>query len=316
MANNPKQKTRNQHTVPQCYLRGFANAQGNFFSFNKLYRKSKPANVKSSASADYFYDFEPATLQNQTDEIQWVETTFSMLERRFKEVLDAFIDEAKAGEIGHETGSSMAQFVAIQWMRTSGHRETLLELYSKAMQDFVDGWYAKNHPNVPPGKFTMGAGYAEAFHAQSIFENNSIFHFGEMFWNLLWVVGRNRTGKPFYTSDEPVARKNHPVENCSSGPLPPGIGLEYAFPLNSEFILVMMDRRKFRGFKNYERKTMEFAAEDVERYNAMQVMTSTQYVFCEEQDFELAELVCREHSEVCDPERNRCQISFSRQSAN
>lgn len=165
MSQNPILKTKNQHTVPQCYLRGFADEGGGFFSFNKLYQKSRPANVKKSASADYFYDFEPSTLEKPTDEIQWVETTFSLLEQRYKEVLDAFIDEAKSGEIGHETGSSMAQFVAIQWMRTRGHRETLLELNSKVMQDLVDQWYAENHPGMPPGKFTMGAGYAEAFHA-------------------------------------------------------------------------------------------------------------------------------------------------------
>jgi hypothetical protein len=303
MAENPKQKTKNQHTVPQCYLRGFADAQGGFFSFNKLYQKSRPANVKSSASADYFYDLDPATLQDPTDEVQWVENTFAPLEQRFKEVLDAFIAEAETGQVSPDTANEMTHYVAIQWLRTRGTRDTLLELNSKAMQALVDDLYAQNHPGMPPGRFTMGAGYTEAFHAQSIFEDDSIFHFAERFWNLLWVIGRNRTDKPFYTSDDPVARRNHPVENRSGGPLPPGIGLEYAFPLNSEFILVMLDRWMFRGFKDFERKTMDFSLEDVERYNAMQVMTRTQYVFCQKRDFELAERVCREHPEICDPNR-------------
>jgi Protein of unknown function (DUF4238) len=141
--------------------------------------------------------------------------------------------------------------------------------------------------------------------APPILEGDSIFHFAEKFWNLLWVIGRNRTDKPFYTSDEPVARKQHPVENRSVSPLPPGLGLEYAYPLNSEFILVMLDRWMFRGFKDFERKTIEFSPEDVERYNAMQVMTSTQYVFCEKREFELAERLCKDHPEICDPKRKR-----------
>lgn len=300
MSQSPNDKSRNQHTVPQCYLRGFADGDGNFFSFNKLYQKSRPANVKGSASADYFYDFNLATL-NPGDDEQWVEKTFGLLEQRFKEVLDTFIAEAKSGGISVETADEMAHYVAIQWLRTRGTRDTMLELNQKTIQAFIDQWYAENHPGMAPGKFTMGAGYAEAFHAQSIFESGSIFHIAEMFRNHIWMIGHNGTAKPFYTSDEPVGRRQHPVENRSGGP--PGLGREYAYPLNSEFILVMLDRCMFIGFKNCERKTMEFAPEHVERYNAMQVMTSTQYVFCEKREFELAELICKEHPEICDPKR-------------
>ena len=176
MSQNPNQKTKNQHTVPQCYLRGFADGDGSFFSFNKLYQKSRPANVKSSASADYFYDLDPATLQNPADDPQWVEGTFALVEQRFKEVLDAFIAEAKTGEVSPDTANSMTHYVASQSLRTRGTRDTLLELNKKTIQTFIDQWYAENHPGMPAGKFTMGAGYAQAFHAQSIFEGDSIFH--------------------------------------------------------------------------------------------------------------------------------------------
>ncbi|MHC5537657.1 DUF4238 domain-containing protein [Singulisphaera rosea] len=308
MADNPNQKTKNQHWVPQCYLRRFADEQGGFFSFNKLYQKSRPANIKSSASADYFYDFEPSTLHNPTDEVQWVETTFSLLEKRFKEILDAFLAEASRGQVTPDTGMSMAHFVAIQLMRTRGHRDTMLELNAKVMQDFVNRWYAENHPGMPPGKFTMGKGYAEAFHAQSMFEDDSIFIFAEKLSNLLWIVGHNATDKPFYTSDEPVVRRIHPIENRTTRPLPPGVGLEYAYPLNSEFILMMLDRRGLSDeLVKLERRTVEFPPEAVEQYNSMQVVSSTQYVFCEKQDFELAERVCREHPEICNPNRPRTE---------
>jgi hypothetical protein len=309
MAGTSKQKTKNQHTAPRCYLRGFADRQGWFHYFDKQAQRADRVNVKSATAFDYFYDFEPSTLQNPADDPQWVETTFSLLEKRFKEVLDGFIAEAKAGEVSVDTANEMAHYVAIQWMRTKGFRDTLLELDKKSKQAFLDQLYAENHPGMRPGKFTPGKGYAEAFHAQSIFDGDQIFDFAEMFWNLLWVVGRNRTDKPLYTSDDPVARKQHPIENRSSGPLPLAVGIEYVFPLNSEFALVMMDRRMFHSFKDSERKTLEFTAEDVERYNAMQVMNSTQYVFCEKKDFELAERLCKKHPEICDANRERAQVN-------
>src|SRR5947209_3557074 len=146
MAQDPNQKAKNQHTVPQCYLRGFADPQGGFFSFNKLYQKSRPANVKSSASADYFYDLNPATLQNPADHPHWVEGTVGLLEQRFKEVLDAFIAEAKTGEVTPDSANSMTHYVAIQWLRTRGTRDTLLKLNKDTIQAFIDQWYVENHP--------------------------------------------------------------------------------------------------------------------------------------------------------------------------
>ncbi len=308
MAATLKQKTKNQHTVPQYYLRGFADRQGWFHYYDKQAQRADRGNVKSATAFDYFYDFEPSTLQNSADDPQWVETTFSLLEQRFKEVLDRFIAEATAGEVSGDTANEMAHCVAIQWMRTKGFRDTLLELDKKSKHAFLDRFYAEDQPGMRPGKFTPGKGYAEAFHAQSMFDGDQIFNFAEMFWDLLWVVWRNRTDKPLYTSDEPVARKQHPVENRSSGPLPLGVGIEYVFPVNSEFALVMMDRRIFHSLKDFERKTLEITAEDVERYNAMQVMNSTQYVFCEKKDFELAERLCKEHPDICDPNRERAQV--------
>ena len=50
MAEHPKQTTIKQHTVPRCYLRGFADVNQNFYSFNKRYKKAKPASVRESRS--------------------------------------------------------------------------------------------------------------------------------------------------------------------------------------------------------------------------------------------------------------------------
>jgi len=311
MADHPKQTTVKQHTVPRCYLRGFADADQNFYSFNKLYKKAKPASVGQSAQSSYFYDFDPSTLQNPNDDPQWAEKTLSALETRFKVVLDSFIDEARVGEVSVDTARCMAQFVAIQWLRTRGARDALMEIDTKQNQEFVDQWYTQNYPDMKPGKFTLGPGYEQALHAELMFDYDHVIGIAKRFWNLLWVVGRNRTEHPFYTSDEPVAGRRNPVIDETSQPVPLGVGLEYAFPLNSEFALVMLDRRMFSGLLPYERKTMEFGPEGVERYNALQVMKSTQYVFCLKGDFDLAERLCNAHPVFCDPYRDRAQVDLT-----
>jgi Protein of unknown function (DUF4238) len=310
MADKPKQKTKSQHTVPRCYLRGFADANESFFSFNKRYQHTKIASVGQSAQADYFYDFDPTTLQNPDDDPQWAESMFASLEKRFKEVLDEFIAGAMTGEVGIEPASYLAQFIAIQWLRTRGARDTLMEIDVKARQEFISQWYKINHPGMPPAKFRTGAGYAQALHAETTFDYDRLMKIAEKFWNLIWVIGRNRTDHPFYTSDEPVARRQNPVVNCTLLPVPPGVGIEYAFPLNSELVLTMFDRRMFRMVEQFERKTVDFGIEEVERYNTMQVMKSTQYVFCAKRDFELAERLCKAQPEICDPNRERAHVDL------
>jgi len=303
------QMTINQHTVSRCYLKRFANAQRRFFSFNKIHGKPSSSGTKTATVQECFYDFDPTTLTDPNAEIQWVEKTFSLLENRFEEILAAAILEADAGVISYETGSSLAQVIAFQWMRTVGRRADILEAEQKAMQAEIDKWYAENEPCIPPGKFKRGIGYEAGLHANRMFDDGAVFKIAEKFWNLYWIVGRNTTGQPFYTSDDPVVRDRIPPEN--DGPnVSPWVGIEYSFPLSSKFTLVMMDRYMLSktanmNGENVERHTFDMGEACVERYNALQVAKSTQYVYCEENKLQLAERLCHGEPRICDPARSR-----------
>lgn len=306
------QKTKDQHTVSRCYLKRFANGQRRFYSFNKVHSKPSPIGTKSATVQEYFYDLHPAILVDPNDDVQWVEKTFSKLENRYEDILAAAVREADVGVIGYETGSSLAQFIALQWMRTSGRRADFLEAEQQVMQDMIDKWYAENAPGIPPGKFKRGIGYESGLHANMLADYDGVMKIAENFWNLYWIVGRNTTNQPFYTSDDPVVRDRIPPEN--DGPsVPPWVGLEYSFPLSSKFTLVMFDRYMFSKIsttngENVERRTFDMGVLDVERYNALQVAKSTQYVYCEENQFALASRLCREEPRICDPARNRCLV--------
>ena len=309
MSDAQAQQTKDQHTVSRCYLKRFENAQRRFFSFNKIHGKPSPSGTKGATVHEFFYDLHPATLADPNADIQWVENTFSILENRYEEVLAAAVCEADAGAISDKTGSSLAQFIALQWMRTAGRRADILEAEQKAMQAMIDKWYAENAPGIPPGKFKRGVGYEPGLHANLMFDEAAVIGIAENFWNLYWIVGRNTTSQPFYTSDDPVVRDRIPLEN--DGPNgPPWVGIEYSFPLSSKFTLVMMDRYMFSktantNGENVERRTFDMGETEVERYNALQVAKSTQYVFCKENKFSLADRLCREEPRICDPVRSR-----------
>ncbi|CAN5412131.1 hypothetical protein BH11PLA2_BH11PLA2_41610 [soil metagenome] len=309
MAEQPKQKTSNQHTVPRCYLKRFASDKLRFFAFNKSFQKSREIGTRSATVQEDFYDLHPSTLVGPGTDMQWVETTFSKLEGRYEQVLSAAISEATAGRISVDTGSSLAQFMTLQWLRTVGMRKSLLDADAMMKKELIEAWYAEHAPGVPLPKFVREEGYEAAFHANVMFDRDTIFGLAQRFWDLYWIVGRNKTSQPFYTSDDPVILDR--IAPLNEGPeVPPWIGIEYAFPLNSEFILVMMDRYMVSKTMNtngvnYERVTVDMDDTTVDRYNALQVAKSTHYVFCQENKFELAERLCKEEPQICSPDRSR-----------
>jgi hypothetical protein len=309
MADKQAPKVKNQHYVPRLYLKNFANPSNQaFFSFNKQFKKAKTSSVAESAQEEFFYDLHPSTLQNPQDDVQWVEKRFGEIESKFKPQLDEFISCAAKGSVTSVLADRIAVFAVLQWLRTNSHRLTAMEVDKKTNQALVNQLYAMNHSEIPPAKYKQGEGYAPSLHAQSIFDSESLLMKAGSLRNLLWVIGHNNTEHLFYTSDTPVARR----ANCEINGAPAvGIfdpGAEYTFPLTSKFILLMMDRHAFPDLQKYELKTIGLPPEVIERYNSMQVMCSTKYVFCQENDFDLAKRICNEHPEICNPDRERVRV--------
>ena len=50
-------KVKNQHYVPQFYLKQWANNKEQLFVYDKKQKKSFTSNVKNVVSSKFFYDF-------------------------------------------------------------------------------------------------------------------------------------------------------------------------------------------------------------------------------------------------------------------
>jgi hypothetical protein len=53
-------RTATQHYVPQLYLRGFTNASGGMFCYDKQADHSHPTSTRAAAQEPYFYELPPA----------------------------------------------------------------------------------------------------------------------------------------------------------------------------------------------------------------------------------------------------------------
>jgi hypothetical protein len=308
VAETSEQETIKQHTVPQCYLREFADGDGHFYRFNKKYGKSKRAPVSDSAQSERFYDQHGSALVDPNDGIQWVEKEFSKIEKRYREVLDGCFAELKTGKVSEDTLSYLAQHLTMQWLRTKGARDIFVEADAKFTRAQAEEFYKRFYPTLPLPKLRKSEGYDQALHANIMFDRDIVMPTAEKFFKLIWVFGRNTSGKKFYTSDEPLVWHRTPADNEHEVEVPPAFGLEFAFPLNSEYIVVMLDPAMYRHMEPHHGTVLEMNAEDVERFNTRQVRQSTQYVFCFDDDFELARKVCDANPEICDPARQRVDL--------
>lgn len=90
-------------------------------------------------------------------------------------------------------------------------------------------------------KYIIKQGEEKNIHGNMLLDVEQIMELAEGFHNLIWILGINRTGIPFYTSDSPIGtvpHVNHPFMSMA------GIrseGVEVFFPLSPMHVLLMYE---------------------------------------------------------------------------
>jgi hypothetical protein len=300
-------RTETQHYVPQFYLRGFCNDAGRLSCYDKLADRVHPTSTQAAAQEPYFYEIPPGSFKGVNVPVNMVEKALSVVEKTWAPLHAALIEAADTGRISATLTIEYAPFLVMQWMRTKTYRDTIHELAQKSMQSLADDLVAINFPGESV-RVKVGDKAMAAMHAQKLFHPPMIERMADHFGRHLWVVGVNDTAHPFYTSDHPVVRRGNLVHDGRRmvGILDPGI--EFAFPLDSRHVLIILERTHFADWRRHDNKGTALTANQVRDYNELQVMRSSQRVFCSAADFELARQVCGDHPEVRDPARPRMRV--------
>jgi hypothetical protein len=300
-----KHRTENQHYVPQLYLRGFTNASGRMFCYDKVSDKAHPTSTAAAAQEPYFYEIPPGSFREFTVPVNGAENALSALEGKWGPLHHELIKSADAGRISASLTVEYAPFVVMQWMRTKTYRETMREIAQKSMQSLSDDLVALNFPGHAKPKVKVGDKGMAAMHFQKLFDPADVPRMAEHLERHYWVVGINKTDHLLYTSDHPVVRRGnttHQGRPCV-GVLDPGI--EFAFPLDSSHLLLILERTHFAAWKKFDNRSIELSAMQVRDYNGLQVMRSNQRLFCAQDDFDVAREVCAANPHIRDPNRPR-----------
>jgi hypothetical protein len=242
-----KAETKNQHYVPQFYLRYFSIDKKNVGVYILKSEKNIPsASIKGQASRDYFY----------SDNIE-MEKALSDLESCAKKVLDKII-AAPTEPLSKEDKNTLFDFTVIQLGRTKvpasrvnqwyeERERSLSEVFSKMSTDTGGDQGESLKEKVlhligkPP---SSPAQYSVDAHDQ----------IRDIMRDLSVKILVNKTGKSFITSDNPVAKYDQFMERMKQDSYALGSrGLQIFFPLSPQIGVMYYDRECYElGYKKSE----------------------------------------------------------------
>lgn len=286
-------RTKVQHYVPQFYLRGFANAQGKLHVFDKFTQRSFAASASNVAGETGFYDLPQDDLPPGID-YQIVERQLSVIEREFSRSLAGVLrSAAKRGVLYRNTKKQIAPFLVIQFVRTRQFREELALLGRRLAETFS----------------RLGLGGAEEFgedvvpmaHLRFAFSPDRVREMADVLAAHIWLVGRNATSQPLFTSDNPLVRREHIKDPYMSNYGIGSPGIEIALPLSPSYVLILCERTVHRQHQDDDLRVIDLGEENVAYYNSLQVQQSFRQVYSADARFSLAEELCRANPDLTVP---------------
>ena len=283
-------KAKREHFVPQSYLRGFTGDGEHLCAFDKSTGTSFGTNVNGIACERYFYDLSDS---------QATEKAFAKLDGEYPHWRDQVIETVDRGEtITPEQQTDLAFFIAMQVRRTRWFRDLNIKIAAQVKAGFARvADYYREKSGVTLKADASLAEYlapnreetAKVAQIRSIHSFPAMYELVQVLVHHIWIVGVNQTAHPFYTSDNPVVafpHKQHPIRSYS------GLrseGIEVAFPMNSRYILALLERTYHAACEVLDCRSMPIGEAGVTFYNGVQVAGSDRWVYCQTDSFSLAE---------------------------
>jgi len=210
---------KNQHFVPRCYLKAFTQ-DGQNLAINllnlDLERCIPLAPVKSQCSGDYFYG-QDAILENA---IQAVEQGYAKVVERI---------HLPGYRLTDGDRSLLRIFILFQHMRTEAASRRSVEIFD-GMEHVVGQEVPDFKPSIKESVQMAMRTFAETMHILD---------------DLKVCIFRNKTGRPFITSDDPAVMTNRwHMEDARVRRKSPGIvscGAVFFFPISPRMLCLAFD---------------------------------------------------------------------------
>jgi len=308
------QKTIVEHTVPEFILKQFRGSNPKLYVYDKLDDRIRYEPISRLAQKPGFYDA-PADLftpefADQVD-LQVVEHALGRLEGRFARAVADLLKDVPTNGLPDDQRFRLAHLMVIQLLRTFEFREWMVETNQKVAQVIAENLAEKAFPGSN-GRFKYRVEFDERmwplYQGLYMLDRSKVGPLIGDLCRLIWRVGINPTGRPLYISDNPVVRQAHNHNPYVGGRSLNSRGLEIAFPLSPTVMLILHERTAFAELSADEGRAVILTTDQISYYNGLQVEQSYRQVFCSENDFDLAQQLCKQSPAICSPERERFSL--------
>lgn len=309
---------KKQHYVPQVYLRRFTTNGERLHVFDKLQRdparRIRRSNVRDVAHENDFYDIVQEVLKPEVrlgHNQKMIENLLSRFDAELGSEVEHLVTTAGKGSIDPYRRALLARALGIQAVRTRDIRDTIVELYQQGYEGLCREFTEKNWPgqgHFAP-KVQIKPAFIPVYHASFMLESG-IKTIGKAFFNHTWAIGVNKTRQPLYTSDQPVVRFAHINDPVLSNEGFASPGIEVAFPLDSDHLLIMRDPGAPGGNRANDGSVEDLNDERVAFYNRMQVEQSRRQIYCRDDAFGLASQMCMDDPELTAPAGRKATIEM------
>lgn len=262
------------HYVPQFYLRRFLDVSGRLWAWDRDKDRVFQTTPKSMAAERSFYyldlyaDQDPLAMEKQ----------FAQLEYEVARITTQWIAWIRAGDPGkrlpipERNRKLFSQFLGLQFMRTADFRDILSAQASRESNTEMD------------------AVDKRALHTYALWHEDLVGEYADYIESAIWLFGRNSTGTPFITSDNPVAFRK-PDHSMWLKVALFGTKAYAVYSLAPDIVLYCHPRvEPWLKVEHFDSciSPVKFSREMVESENTAQVFMASRFVISCENDFEKA----------------------------
>lgn len=277
--------------------------------FDKATERVFQTSVDNVAAITSFYEL-PSLAREGADPNE-LERQFSRMESDAAGALARLLDQVETNgriDLPQDSRWALAWFIVLQMLRTHEAREMIVQLFKKLRS--ID----------PTGPSPLNALDDRELHAEFLWNQDHVYPLVELVQRSIWIVGRNRCGTPFLTSDHPANVKSgdnrgfvlHPFIVSQFVALlqgePPSLSEDYiVFPVTPHCVLYCYGREQYARLAAFDNTVspVAFTPEMVNHENSGQVGMSRRFVYSPSGDFSFARAFVGDQPWVRDSARDR-----------
>jgi len=169
----------------------------------------------------------------------------------------------------------LSSFIAVQFLRTAEQRD-ILALFARDSGSYKEEISPEEKINL---------------HAYMLCSSGLVESITQRVFKSIWIFARNRTGTPFWTSDNPVAFKTGNNRMWLKGPGIFSSGSYAVFPLTPQYVLYCKEPEYWSAIKEMDSclSPVELSDEMVQHENSGQVFMATRHVISAFNEFSWAD---------------------------